>query len=106
MLDKSDVFILPSIKETFGISYIEAMARGLVVVGCKNTGIDGIIEDNVNGFLTEPNVNNIVDTLYRIKNLSKEEISNNAIETVKNLTEEKVINEYFNEIKKIVELYI
>ena len=106
MLDKSDVFILPSIKETFGISYIEAMARGLVVAGCKNTGIDGIIEDGMNGFLTEPNVNNIVNTLYRIQNSSKEEISNNAIETVKNLTEEKVINEYYSEIKKIVELYI
>ena len=59
VLDKNDVFILPSIKETLGVAYIEAMARGLVIAGCKNTSIDGIIKDENNGFLTEPSVKSI-----------------------------------------------
>jgi hypothetical protein len=102
LLDENDVFILPSVKETFGISYIEAMARGLVTVGCKNTGIDGIIHDKENGFLVEPKVEDISKVLKEINTMNKEEISKNAISTMKNLTKEKVIQDYLDIIKKVV----
>ncbi len=101
-LDENDVFILPSINESFGISYIEAMSRGLVVVGTKNTGIDGIIKDNKNGFLVIPKNTEITETLNKINKINKEEISDNAIKTIKNLTKEKVIKDYLDVICSVL----
>ncbi len=104
-LDENDVFILPSIKETFGLSYLEAMARGLITIGTKKEGIDGIIKNNENGFLINPNVKEIKEILVKIQNLSKEkkeEISKNTLKTIKNYEKEKIITKYVETIKKIL----
>jgi N-acetyl-alpha-D-glucosaminyl L-malate synthase BshA len=50
----SDVFVLPSLSESFGIANIEAMAAGLPVVATKVRGMAEIIKDGENGFLVEP----------------------------------------------------
>ncbi len=50
-MSQSDVFVLPSWGEGFGIVYIEAMAAGMIAVGSKGEGIEDIIVDGVNGFL-------------------------------------------------------
>ena len=50
---ESDIFILPSRNETFGMVYMEAMASGCITVCSKNDGVDGIIRDGINGFLCE-----------------------------------------------------
>ena len=52
-LDSADVFLLTS-KETFGLAYLEALARGLIVVGAKGYGIDGIVFDGREAFLADP----------------------------------------------------
>jgi len=49
-----DAFILPSYSETFGIVYLEAMAAGIVTVGVRGQGIDGVIKHGDNGLLVEP----------------------------------------------------
>lgn len=87
-MQKSDIFILPSINETFGMVYLEAMACGCITICTKNDGIDGIIEDSQNGFLTEPNVEGIKSTLLRIKKLAENpeniyKIRENAYRTLK-----------------------
>jgi glycosyltransferase involved in cell wall biosynthesis len=38
-------FIMPSIKETFGMVYIEAISAGCPIIYLRNTGIDGYFED-------------------------------------------------------------
>ncbi len=48
-----DVFMLPSYLEIFGRVYIEAMACGLPVIGAKNCGIAGYLEEGVQGFLVD-----------------------------------------------------
>lgn len=48
---KSDLFVLPSWGEGYGIVYIEAMAAGCIAVGAKGEGIEDTITDGENGFL-------------------------------------------------------
>lgn len=50
----SDVFVLPSLSESFGIVNLEAMASGLPIVATKVGGLPEIIKDGENGFLVEP----------------------------------------------------
>ena len=102
-LDENDVFILPSIKETLGLSYLEAMSRGLITIGIKNEGIDGIIKNNENGFLINPDIEEIKNILIKIQNLTKEkkeEISQNALKSMKNYEKDKIITKYVETIKK------
>ena len=48
---KSDLFVLPSWGEGYGIVYIEAMAAGCIAVGAQGEGIEDTIRDGENGFL-------------------------------------------------------
>lgn len=54
-LAEYDLFIMPSFPESLGRVFFEAMACGLPVIGAKNTGIDGLIKDGVEGFLIDHN---------------------------------------------------
>lgn len=38
ILEESDIFILPSFPEAFGVVFIEALAKGLPVITCKGNG--------------------------------------------------------------------
>ena len=48
---ESDLFVLPSWGEGYGIVYIEAMAAGCIAVGAQGEGIEDTITDGENGFL-------------------------------------------------------
>ncbi|MDC3154331.1 glycosyltransferase, partial [Bacteroidota bacterium] len=101
-LDRADCLIMVSKGEAFGLVYLEAMSRGCIVIGSKNEGIDGIIVDGVNGFLSEAgNKKELIKKLKLISNLSNEEIIEiklKAIETAKNYSEEKAARGYLNDI--------
>jgi len=66
----SDVFILPSIRESFGVALIEAHACGIPAIGTRVGGIPEVIVDRVNGILVEPdNVAGLRDAITEmIKN--------------------------------------
>jgi len=49
-----DIFISPSLYESFGIIFIEAMRHKKPVIGCNTGGMPEIIEDRVTGLLCEP----------------------------------------------------
>jgi glycosyltransferase involved in cell wall biosynthesis len=46
----SDLFVMPSLVEGFGLVYIEALSKGLPVVYTENTGPDDFCIDGVHGF--------------------------------------------------------
>lgn len=101
----SDIFVLPSINETFGMVYLEAMASGCITVCTKGDGIDGIIKNGENGFLVAPNPNNVKDTLLNIKNLSAEELKSihtNSFNTIKEYTSSLCADRYLQQILKIL----
>ncbi|HKJ68419.1 MAG TPA: glycosyltransferase family 1 protein [bacterium] len=51
----SDLFLFPSTTETFGLVVQEAFASGIPVIGVRKGGVENLIQEGVNGFLTEPN---------------------------------------------------
>lgn len=101
----SNIFVLPSVGETFGMVYLEAMASGCITVCTKGDGIDGIIKDRENGFLTEPNSESIKETLLNIKNLTKEELNSlytNSFNTIQHYTSTLCAERYLQQILKIM----
>ena len=53
-LAAADCFVLPSLREGFGIVILEAQAAGIPVIGTKVGGILDLIEDGKTGLLVEP----------------------------------------------------
>jgi glycosyltransferase involved in cell wall biosynthesis len=47
---QNDIFVMPSIHESFGLVYAEAMSQGLPVIYSKGQGFDGQFADGVVGF--------------------------------------------------------
>ena len=54
---RSDIFILPSIAEGFGISYVEAASFGLPSLGFKTMGVTTAVKMDKSGILIELNDN-------------------------------------------------
>ena len=54
LLSVSDVFLLPSAEESFGLAALEAMACGVPVVASRVGGVPEVIEHGVSGFLHPP----------------------------------------------------
>ena len=101
----SDIFVLPSVGETFGMVYLEAMASGCITVCTKGDGIDGIIKDRENGFLTEPNSESVKETLLNIKNLSQNKLNTlytNSFSTIQNYILTTCAKRYLQQILKIL----
>ncbi|MCA0970936.1 glycosyltransferase family 4 protein [Halobacillus litoralis] len=63
----SDIFIMPSVNETFGIVYIEALSMGLPVIYSKDQGIDGYFRSGEVGYPIEPNnIKDITNAVFKI----------------------------------------
>lgn len=67
---RNDIFVMPSIHETFGLVYAEAISQGLPVIYTKDQGFDGQFENGVVG--------------YSVDCFSPEDIANKILDVIKN----------------------
>ena len=54
IMSQHTIFVMPSVREGFGIVYLEAMASGCLTIGTQGEGIADFIRDGENGFLVPP----------------------------------------------------
>ena len=100
----SDLYINLSRIESFGITFIEALASKVPIISFTGKGANEIIKDKFNGFLIKNNdVSELVNKIHQIKE-NKEIINNmknNCLETIKKFDLDyscnKLINIYENE---------
>jgi len=62
---RADVFVLPSITESFGLAALEARAAGLPVVARSGTGVDNYITDGIDGILCSSDIE-MAEALVRL----------------------------------------
>jgi glycogen(starch) synthase len=68
----ADVFVLPSLVESFGIVLLEAMAVGTPIVCTRTQGATEIVEDGVNGIMVQPaDSDALADAILRVLNDSQ-----------------------------------
>lgn len=84
-LSRSDVFVLPSIEDGYGLVILEAQACGLPVIATVNTGSLESIQDNINGFIIPIRSSTAIAEkllfLYQNPNIAKA-MGKNALQSV------------------------
>lgn len=102
-LDHSDCLIMISREEVFGLVYLEAMARGCITIASKNEGMQGIIENGVNGFLCEAGNTEelaaIIDTINKLSSIEKKRISDAARKTAEDMSDYNVAKKYIDSVR-------
>lgn len=100
--DKIDILLMPSRSEGFGLTAIEGMARGCILVASDTGGLSEVIRDNTDGVLHKPDSLNdmIAKIKYVITHTDKETFSSNAVERA-SLFSTKTYN---NKIKNLYNL--
>jgi glycosyltransferase involved in cell wall biosynthesis len=66
----SDVFVFPSLYETFSLVTYEAAASGLPIVVSQLYGVEDLLVDGDNGFLIETSANGVREGLERVLSLT------------------------------------
>jgi len=66
----SDVFVFPSLYETFSLVTYEAAASGLPIVVSQLYGVEDLVKDGENGFLIETSAAGVREGLERVLRLS------------------------------------
>lgn len=90
----SDIFIMPSKHETFGLVYPEAMSQGLPVIYTRGQGFDGHFEEGEIGYPVQyDSPDEIVQRIEDILN-NYQTISKNCIKKVDKFDWDKIVNEY------------
>ena len=54
LLASADLFLLPTVSESFGLSALEALACGVPVIGAQAGGLPEVVRHGETGFLCEP----------------------------------------------------
>lgn len=105
-LIRSDVFVMVSKNEVFGLVYLEAMALGCITIASRGEGMDGIIIDGVNGFLCNAGDSQMLaELISRIRLMDSDQlkrISLSAQKTAARYSDLNSASSYLSELKSLV----
>lgn len=79
ILRQNSVFAMPSITETFGLVYVEALSQNLAVIYTKGQGIDGYFDASVGKAVKPLSVHDIKEALKSVLS-NRDEYSNKSVE--------------------------
>lgn len=100
---EADIFVMPSIKETFGLVYVEAMSQGVPVIYTKDQGFDGQFNEGVVGYSVECTSSKDIQDKIKMIIDNYPKISTNCIELVKYYGWNNIEEIYRSLYKKILE---
>ena len=105
ILDKVDVFVLPSIREGISRTLLEAMSMKRLIIGSNKPGIKSLIK-NDNGFLFKKyhykSLYNCIVNIYSLKQYEIDKLTKNSRTLIKNNYRNKHINSVY---KKLLESF-
>lgn len=93
------LFVLPSINETFGLVYLEALSQNLPVVYTKGDGIDGLLAENNGVGITYPTHDNIKEAITKVFS-DRNSYSNKGID-FEQFRWKKIVQQYINYYNEI-----
>ena len=101
---EADLFVLPSWYEAIGCVYLEAMASGMITVGCYENGIDEVIQNGKNGFLVRPhNVEDVVNVILYANEHKMDKEYRQIAENARKIAEKDF--SWYCSAKSLVEVY-
>ena len=97
---ENDIFVMPSLKETFGLVYAEAMSQGLPVIYSKGQGFDGqFLEGKVGFHVDSLDANDIAQKIQKIV-LDYETLSFECKKSVNKFDWKNIVKVYEEEYRK------
>lgn len=97
----ADIFVLPSLTETFGLVYAEALSQSLPVIYTKNEGFDGQFSDGEIGYSVDcHDSNDIADKIEMIIN-NYDNIQQKCCDAAQRFRWDKISKIYVDEYMKI-----
>lgn len=104
----TDLFLLPSETESFGLAALEAMACGVPVISSNSGGLPEVNHDGVSGYLSDVgNVEEMAQNAIKILKDDKvlEEFKNNAFEVAKKFDIQNILPKYEALYQKAIDDY-
>ncbi|HEY4504704.1 MAG TPA: glycosyltransferase [Candidatus Paceibacterota bacterium] len=89
-LAMADVFVRPSRSEGLGVSFLEAMAIGLPIIGTNVGGIPDFLGDGITGFVCETNNPHSIAEKIQLSIVNKP-LTSSVIKKAKTLVNEKYV---------------
>lgn len=90
----SDILVVPSVHETFGLVYAEAMSQGVPVIYTRGQGFDGQYKDGEVGYSVDCfNEKEIAECILKIF-FDYQDISKRCIENAKRYSWKTIANQY------------
>lgn len=99
---QSDIFVMPSLKETFGLVYVEALSQGLPIIYSKGQGIDGYFPEGYVGYhVKSTSAEGIANSIELIYN-DYDKLSARAIESSRHFSWARISGLYETLYKQII----
>ncbi|GAB1260692.1 glycosyltransferase family 4 protein [Aurantivibrio plasticivorans] len=99
LLKRCDVFLMPSVRESFGMALSEAMLSGVPAITSEGTGTQVLVPDNRYGYLVDPNsIESIYgamkETINADEGVLQEKARLGRERILENFTSEKMADKY------------